>query len=846
MQDEALLEQPNQIQWPRLEGGENQLMRMLEALPVAAYLCDTEGLITFFNSHARQLWGRAPLLNDPADRFCGSFKLFAPDGNAIAHDQCWMARALKTGNQYSGQEIILERPDTTRVTVLAHANPLRDEFGKVSCAVNVLIDISDRKRAEQAQSQLAAIVESSADAIVGKSLDGKIQTWNSGAEHLFGYTAEEAIGSSIMLIIPPDRMEEERSILNRVRSGERIEHAETVRVRKNGELIDVSLTVSPILNSSGEIVGASKIARDITERKRADKALVTLKDELAAQLADLRRLHEMSIRLTTTLELHPLLDEILGVATAVEGSPMGLLSLGDLEQDGLRVGASIGFDDTFLNQIEFVKAGDGVYGTCFQERRRIIVEDLEREPDFEAFRNTARAAGIKSIHSTPLITRSGKIIGVLSTHFREAHRPSDREIHLCNLCARQAVDFIENARLYAELRLADQRKDEFLATLAHELRNPLAPLSNSLQILALSKDVSPTVAGVREIMERQVTHMVRLVDDLLEVSRITRGNIELRRASVTMAEVLTSAVEISRPVVDGSKHQLNVSLPPDTLTLHADACRLAQVFANLINNAAKYTPEGGQIWVNARREGPQVVVSVRDTGLGIPSDMLHRIFEMFAQVDRTRRRAQGGLGIGLTLSKRLVEMHGGQIEARSAGLGKGSEFLVRLPLAADSQPAMTVLPPSELTASPPAQDPTRQESKLEPRRVLVVDDTRAAAYVLGKLLQTIGQQVQTTDSAQSAIEYVRRDPPDLIISDISMPDIDGYELARMLRREPGLKGLPLVALSGYGEPRDRQLSKEAGFDYHLVKPVSLDALQNLLQALPGPTSSGVQSPTSSD
>lgn len=835
MQDEALLEQPNQIQWPRLEGGENQLQRLLEVLPVAAYMCDSEGLITFFNSHARQLWGRAPQLNDPADRFCGSCKLFAPDGTPITHDQCWMARALQTGNQYSGQEMILERPDKSRVTVLAHANPLRDECGKVSCAVNVLIDISDRKRSEQAQSQLAAIVESSADAIVGKSLDGQIQTWNAGAEQLFGYTAEEAIGSSIMLIIPPDRVDEERSILNRVRQGERIEHAETVRVRKNGQRIDISLTVSPILNSAGQIVGASKIARDITERKRADKALIALKDELASQLADLRRLHEMSIRLTTTLELHPLLDEILGVATAVEGSQMGLLSLSDLEQDGLRVGASIGFDQAFLDSIEFVESGHGVYGKCFQERRRIVIEDIETDPEFEVNRDSARAAGIKSIHSTPLITRSGKIIGVLSTHFREPHRPSDREIHLCNLCARQAVDFIENARLYAELRLADQRKDEFLATLAHELRNPLAPLSNSLQILALSKDVSPTVAGVREIMERQVNHMVRLVDDLLEVSRITRGNIELRRESVTLAEVLTSAIEISRPVVDSSHHQLNVSLPPDSLTLHADACRLAQVFANLINNAAKYTPEGGKIWVSARREGPQVVISVRDTGLGIPPDMLHRIFEMFAQVDRTRRRAQGGLGIGLTLAKRLIEMHGGQIEARSGGLGKGSEFLVRLPIDSDTQPDPAPSRPSELTESP-----ANQGRPVGSRRVLIVDDTRAAAYVLGKLLETIGQQVQSTDNAQSAMEQLRRDPPDLVISDISMPDINGYELARMIRQEPGLKDLPLVALSGYGEARDQQLSKEAGFNYHLVKPVSIDALQHLLQTLPTPNPSGVQ------
>ncbi len=825
MQDEGLLEQPPQFQWPRLEGGESQLARVLEVLPLAAYTCDSDGLITYFNSHARQLWGRAPKLNDPADRFCGSFKLFAADGTSIPHDQCWMALALQTGKQYNGCEIIIGRPDGSRATVLAHVSPLRDEFGKILCAVNMIVDISDRKRAEQIQSQLAAIVESSADAIVGKSLDGRISSWNAGAERLFGYTPEEAIGASIMLVIPPEKVDEERSILYRLRHGERIEHLETVRVRKGGQRIDISLTVSPILNGAGQIIGASKIARDITERKRADKALVTLKDELASQLADLRRLHEMSTRLVATLELHPLLDEILGVATSVEGTDMGLLSLSDLEQNGLRVGASIGFDEAFLKSIEFVESGQGVCGTCFQEHRRIIIEDIETDPLCEPYRAAARAAGIKAVHSTPVITRTGKMIGVLSTHFRQKHRPSDREIHLCNLCARQAVDFIENARLYAELRLADQRKDEFLATLAHELRNPLAPLSNSLQILAMSKDLNPTVVGVREIMERQVAHMVRLVDDLLEVSRITRGNIELRREPVALSEVINSAVEISRPVVEGSGHQLNVSIPSDPLILDADACRLAQVFANLINNAAKYTPEGGKIWVSARVEGPFVAISVRDTGFGIPSDMLQRIFEMFAQVDRTRRRAQGGLGIGLTLAKRLVEMHAGEIEARSAGLGHGSEFLVRLPLST-KQP--TVNPKPAATTIPVLDRP------LESRRVLIVDDTRAAAYLLGKLLQTSGQKVHTVDSAELALEHLRRERPDLVISDISMPIIDGYELARMIRREPGLEGLTLVALTGHGEEEDRRRTREAGFDHHLVKPVSLAALQELLRDLPAP------------
>jgi signal transduction histidine kinase/CheY-like chemotaxis protein len=523
-----------------------------------------------------------------------------------------------------------------------------------------------------------------------------------------------------------------------------------------------------------------------------------------------------------------LLEEILGVATAVEGTDKGLLSLSDLDAEGLRIGASIGIDETFLTAFEVAKTGIGASGICFAERRRVIVEDIETDPICEPFREILRASGIKAIHSTPLITRSGKLIGVLSTYFRHQHRPSDREIHLSNLCARQAVDFIENARLYAELRVADQRKDEFLATLAHELRNPLAPLSNSLQILAFSQDLSPDLVSIREIMERQVGHMVRLVDDLLELSRITRGNIELRREPVALSTVLMTAIEISRPVIDGSQHQLHVALPPETLILDADACRLAQIFANLVNNAAKYTPEGGTIWVSTQIEGPCVVVSVRDTGFGIPGEMLHRIFDMFAQVDRTRRRSQGGLGIGLTLAKRLVEMHNGEIEAHSAGLGHGSEFLVRLPISTAS-----VNPPANLgTANAPVT--AEMDRPAWSGRILIVDDTRAAAYMLARLLENLGQQVETADGAEQAMQQVRRQRPDLIISDITMPDIDGYEFARMVRREPGLETIPLVAITGHGAERERQQTKAAGFDYHLVKPVSLTDLQELLRVLATP------------
>ena len=375
-------------------------------------------------------------------------------------------------------------------------------------------------------------------------------------------------------------------------------------------------------------------------------------------------------------------------------------------------------------------------------------------------------------------------------------------------------------RMAAELSSANHRKDEFLATLAHELRNPLAPIRNSLHLLRLSGELSSSLDPVREIMERQVDQMVRLIDDLLDVSRISHGKIELQREVVELATVISTAVETSRPPIDAAGHQLALSLPAEPMLLEADSVRLAQIIGNLLRNAAKYTEPGGQIWLTARREGNEAVISVRDSGIGIPADVLPFVFDMFTQVDRSLSRAQGGLGIGLSLAKTLAEKHGGRIEARSEGLGRGSEFLVYIPMVLDSQCHVPLTPLRPEQAAIPS------------RRILIVDDTRAAGYVLGRLLEKMGQQVCTATDAAEALECVRREHPDVVISDIGMPGIDGYELARRLRKEPHSERLILVALTGYGQATDKQRAKAAGFDYHLVKPVGLEALQALLASLP--------------
>jgi signal transduction histidine kinase/ActR/RegA family two-component response regulator len=375
----------------------------------------------------------------------------------------------------------------------------------------------------------------------------------------------------------------------------------------------------------------------------------------------------------------------------------------------------------------------------------------------------------------------------------------------------------------AALRDADRRKDEFLAILAHELRNPLAPIRNGLQILRMTGRGERPTEAVGAMMERQVNHMVRLVDDLLEMSRITRGKIELRRERVDVAAAILAAVDTSRPLIESRAHALTLDLAPEPLTIDGDPVRLAQIFANLLNNAAKYTEACGRITLSVRRDGATAIVSVKDTGAGIPADMLPRVFDLFTQIDRQPERSQGGLGIGLTLVKSLVELHGGAVEARSDGDGRGSEFIVRLPLAAAGATAAAV-------AAPP-EDPIAMH-----RRVLVVDDNHDAAESLALLLKLMGADVHVAYSGPDALTALRARRPDLALVDIGMPGMDGHEVARRIRQQPEFRDVTLVALTGWGQQEDRSRSRAAGFDHHLIKPVGIAALRPVFESIGSPSS----------
>jgi signal transduction histidine kinase/CheY-like chemotaxis protein len=364
----------------------------------------------------------------------------------------------------------------------------------------------------------------------------------------------------------------------------------------------------------------------------------------------------------------------------------------------------------------------------------------------------------------------------------------------------------EVRRLLQEAQQGVQRRDQFLAMLAHELRNPLAPIRNAVHVFKLIGPADANLSWARDVIDRQVEHLTRIVDDLLDISRITEGKIRLQKEVIDVSAVVARAVETSRPLIDARRQQLEVSFPPSPVRLEADPTRMAQVLANLLNNASKYTDEGGKLWLAAGREGNEVVFRVRDTGMGIPAELLPRVFDLFAQGDRSLARSEGGLGIGLTLVRGLVELHGGRVEAFSAGLGNGSEFVVRLPVPAG--PALLSNGREE------AQRVERQAGK----RILVVDDNVDAAESLALLLRLAGHEVWTTHDGPAALGLARELRPEVVLLDIGLPGMDGYEVARRLRQEPGLSGALLVAVSGYGQAEDRRRSREAGFDEHVVKP----------------------------
>jgi len=658
------------------------------------------------------------------------------------------------------------------------AAPIRDERGVVSGCVLIFRDVSEQRRIEHERDRqlmtarlLASIIESSDDAIISKSLDGIIQSWNAGAERIFGYSATEAIGRHISLIIPADRLSEEDRIVASLKAGERIDHFETERLRADGERILVSLTISPLKNAAGAVIGASKIVRDVTDRKRAE--------------ADKEKFITLVENSTDFIGM----CDLQGIPFFVNRAGLEMVGLDDMEQARRTPVQSFFFpEDQQMIMHEFFPSV-------------LELGHAEIEIRFRHFKTGQARWMAYKVLSLP--DAAGRPIAIATVSQDVTER-------------KQLEDNLRS--LAADLSQADRRKNEFLAMLAHELRNPLAPISNAARVLRLGGD-EDAVRASADMLERQVGQMSRLVDDLLDMSRITRGRIELRKRRVDLASIVQHAVEAVRAQYASMNHELTVTLSSHALQLEADPARLAQVIGNLLNNACKFTDPGGHVWLSVEEQGDVAIIRVRDNGIGIAAEHLPGLFDMFAQVDTSLERSREGLGIGLTLVKTLVEMHGGSVDARSEGLGYGSEFTIRLPVAA-------TVPEAVLPA--PAAAPVTVAS----RRVLIVDDNDDGAESLSLLLELAGHETWKAHDGVAAVEATGRLRPDVVLLDIGLPKMNGYEACREIRKQAWGKTVVLIAVTGWGQDEDRVQSQDAGFDAHMVKPVDHKKLLEFLAELP--------------
>ena len=635
------------------------------------------------------------------------------------------------------------------------------------------LDVTERKRAEQ---KFRGLLESAPDAMVIIDGEGRISLINAQTETLFGYTRDELIGQSVEVLIPQrfhDRHPGHRHgffgdpKLRPMGAGQELWAA-----RRDGTEFQVEISLSPLETEAGILVTAA--IRDITERKRAEVLL--------------RQNHDTFYNL-------------------IENSPFGLYIV-DPQFRMIKVSAAS--QNVFRNIHPLI-------GRDFEEIMTILWPEEFVRLAIGRFRHTLDTGEPFAMPNFSEQRRDNAEIESYDWKIERITLPDGQFGVVCyfyDITERKLTEK-QMQEQTAALAEADRRKNEFLAMLAHELRNPLAPIRNAAQALQRADGSGDAVRSAAAMIGRQVAQMVRLVDDLLDVSRVSRGKIELRRERVELASAVNHAVEAALALYESRNHDLTVALPPQPVYLNADPTRIAQVVGNLLNNACKFTDDGGRIRLTVEREGEVAVIRVRDSGIGIAADQLPRIFDMFTQIDTSIGRSVSGLGIGLTLVKNLVEMHDGTVDVHSAGVGRGSEFVVRLPVAVEAPEP----PPARTAAAPPAATA---------RRILVVDDNRDSAESLAMLLELAGNETHTAFDGLEAVAAAAAFRPDVVLCDIGLPKLNGYEVAREIRERPRGEKVVLVALTGWGQAEDRQKSRDAGFDAHMVKPVDFAALMKVL------------------
>ncbi len=723
---------------------------------------------------------------------------------------------LRTGRPWKVRDFHTEIPGRTGMTWWdGEYLPLPNERGEIDSVLVLTWEITERKEAEEAlresEARYRALVESQAEMLCRFRPDGEILFVNAAYARARDTTQDDLIGASFWDFIPEEDHEAVRAMLDRLTP-----EAPEIRIENrlntiDGERWTMWTNRALAFDEQGRLTEAQSTGIDITQRKRAERVL-------KRRFRQLEAIYRLSAAISRAAEVEEIVEAAMdGLLDAVSADRASVLLFDDDEVarfEGWR-----GLSGEYRRAVE----GHSPWQPEDTDARPIAVPDVLTDESLTEFRQTITNEGIRALSFIPLVSGGG-VVGKFMVYYDRPHEFTEQELHVCETIAGHVAYAIERAQAERalreseeRLREADRRKDEFLATLGHELRNPLAPLRNMLQVMRRVELDSELLDQARATMERQVDQMVRLVNDLLDVSRISRGEIKLRNERVDISELIRDTVTDFRASHDSDLHELEVELPPEPLHLEGDPVRLAQVLENLLKNAWKYTERGGRIRLAVQRADLHAVIRVHDTGVGIEPDRLPHIFDMFYHSDETGSGPhEGGLGIGLALVKTLVELHGGSVQVRSEGRGTGSEFVVRLPVSSDS-PARG----SKARSS----DPVRAGP---PRRILVVDDNRDAAETLARLLELRGHQVHLAFDGPEAVEAAARIAPDVILLDIGLPTVDGYEAARLIRKQDGGNGVLLLALTGWSQEEDRRRSREAGFDAHLVKPLDLAEFERLL------------------
>ena len=868
---------------------------VLALMPAGLYIVEAEtGTITYFNEQAARIWGRPARLGALEERFCGCYKVYMPDGTFVPREQTPMAVAIREGRSFRNVEAIVERPDGSRITALVNIEPLRDASGKVTGAVNVFYDITDRRHAEKSlrdsEERLRVIVDATLECIKVVAADGTLlQMNNSGLEMIGAQSAEGVLGQCVYDLIAPEDRERFREFNERVCRGEsgalefdilglagRRRHLDTRAVplrQPDGAYAQLAVTrdITAQHDAARELALSEERYRAVVEsqsemvcRFRPDGSILFANGAYARSCGCTpEQMREQNfwnfIPVADRDQVRAMLEALSPESPVVRIENRFVTTEGErwtlwtnralrFDAEGRLVEAqSTGIDITDRKQAEQALAHE-------QEKLRLLADTIPQlawmaRPDGHVFwynkrwyeyTGTAPADmegwGWQSVHDPSVLPEvlarwkrsiaSGEAFDMVFPvrgadsvfrNFLTRVNPLRDEQGRVLYWFGTNTDVSEIKRMEEALRESDRRKDEFLAVLSHELRNPLAPIKNIVALLRTNGADASMLEQVLPVLERQVGHLIRLVDDLLDVARINRGDIVLQKRATSLAEIVSAGLETSRPLIDARRHHLEVKLTNAADSIVGDPVRLAQVVANVLNNAATYTGPGGNLEVSTRSVENFAELRVRDNGVGIPPETMKTIFDLFKRGDNAREHPSG-FGIGLALARRLVEMHDGTIGVHSDGPNLGSEFVIRLPI--------------ERVEHKLVDSAVGHENLGAGKRILVVDDNIDVARSLAMLLEAIGADVCVAGDGPSALRAFATEQPAVVILDIGMPGMSGHDVAREIRtRYPDTRAV-LVAHTGWGQEDDRRTAAEAGFEFHLVKPADLSALQEILAKAP--------------